>query len=53
MAAIILNIIFWTQNSAHDEYLSQVVCDFPIFVILPAVFTLVYLSRGFDLLGDR
>jgi hypothetical protein len=53
MSAILLNIIFWACNSANERYLSQIVCDFTIFVILPSVFTLVYLSRGFSLLEDR
>jgi hypothetical protein len=53
VAAIVLNIIFWGVNARSEFSLLQICGDFTVFVILPAVFTIVYLSRGFDLLGEK
>jgi hypothetical protein len=53
VAAVVLNIIFWASNARSESSLVQVCGDFAVFVILSSVFTIVYLSRGFDLLGER
>jgi hypothetical protein len=52
IGALVLNIVFWSINSARAKFFWQIVLDILVFVILPGTFTLVYLSRGFDLLGE-
>jgi hypothetical protein len=53
ISAVVLSIVFWTINARNENSLLQIVGDMTVFVILPSVFTVVYLSRGFDLLGEK
>jgi hypothetical protein len=53
ITAIFLNLIFWTVNAYYEHSLVQILADYTVFLIIPSVFTLVYLSRGFDLLGEN
>lgn len=52
MANIILSLSFWIYHSskAHSS-LMQTVGDFLVFLILPSIFIIVYLSRGYDRLS--
>jgi hypothetical protein len=53
ISAVVLSLIFWTANAHHEDSLLQIVGDFTVFVILPSVPAVVYLSRGFDVLGEK
>jgi hypothetical protein len=53
IGALLVNIAFWIIQSRKIKSSWQIFGDVVVFLILPGTLTLVYLSRGFDLLGER
>jgi hypothetical protein len=51
--AIVSSIVFWSMNACREKSLLEICENVTIFVILPSAFTVVYLSRGFNLLGEK